>query len=295
MGIKPKIIAVVGPTASGKTSLGIEIAKLFNGEVVSVDSRQVYKGMDLGTAKFSDDCGVVHWGIDLVDPDLDYSVSDFKQYAEKKIEEIIGRGKLPVLVGGTGFWLQALIDNFDLASTGSDIKLRQQLEGLSVEELFYQYKSIDPLGAENIASDNKRKLVRAIEVTNRTGVPFSKQQTKGESKYNVLQIGLKAERDVLYERINKRVEDMIAKGLVSEVEELKSIYGCKIESMTGIGYRQVCDYLEGTSTLEDSVSEIKQSTRKYAKRQITWFKRDDRIVWIDKKNKAIELIERFIN
>lgn len=293
--IKPKIIAVVGPTASGKTSLGIEIAKLFNGEIISVDSRQVYKNMDIGTAKFIDDNSIKHWGINLIDPDSDYSVSDFKQYAEEKINEIISRGKLPILVGGTGFWLQALIDNFDLASVRSDDTLRKQLEGLSIEELFDQYKKIDPFGAENIAADNKRKLVRAIEVTKLTGTPFSNQQTKGESKYDVLQIGLMVDRNVLYERINKRVDDMVKKGLISEVEDLKNKYGCKIESMTGIGYRQICAYLEGLSTIEESILEIKQSTRKYAKRQMTWFNRDDRIVWIDQKNKAIELIKRFIN
>jgi tRNA dimethylallyltransferase len=317
--MKSKVIAIVGATASGKSSLGILVAKEFDGEIISVDSRQVYKGMDVGTAKEDFDRtedeiekggsveqlfgsrkhftaeGVEHWGIDIVNPDDDYSAAEFKEYAEKKIEEILKRGKVPVLVGGTGFWLKAILENFDLANTPADPKLRAELESLRVGDLFHEYKQLDPVGAELIESKNKRKLVRALEVAKLTGKPFSDQQTKGESKYNVLQIGLRIDRDVLYERINDRVEEMVAKGLVDEVRALKDKYGCEIESMTGIGYRQVCEFLNGESSLKDAIETIKRDTRHYAKRQMTWFKRDDSIKWIEDSSEVFGLIQKFLS
>ncbi|OGL98615.1 hypothetical protein A2318_04570 [Candidatus Uhrbacteria bacterium RIFOXYB2_FULL_45_11] len=326
----PKLIAILGPTASGKTALGILIAKLVGGEVISVDSRMVYRNMNVGTAKpegewktgeieiggridqmfgarkqfFVED--VPHWGIDLVDPDQDYSVAQFKEYAEKKIAEIVKRKHVPILVGGTGLWLSAVIDNLDLSSTPSDEKLRAELEEKSMGDLFHEYKTLDPIGAELIDRDNKRRVVRALEVTLLTGKPFSQLQTRGVSKYDVLQIGLSVDRDVLYERINDRVDEMIAKGLVNEVRGLNEKYGCQIESMTGIGYRQVCEFLNRTPSphrgeggggvvrLKDAIEEIKKDTRHYAKRQMTWFKRDERIEWVTDPKKAIVLAEAFL-
>ncbi|OGL63817.1 hypothetical protein A3C09_02515 [Candidatus Uhrbacteria bacterium RIFCSPHIGHO2_02_FULL_47_44] len=316
--MKPKVIAIVGCTASGKTALGIEVAKLVGGEVISVDSRMVYRGMDVGTAKpegewktgeitiggridqlfgarkefFVED--IPHWGIDLVDPDEEYSVAQFKEYAEKKITEIVKRKHVPILVGGTGLWLSAVIDNLDLSSTPSDDVLREQLEAKSLGDLFHEYKKLDPIGSEQIDRDNKRRVVRALEVSILTGKPFSQLQTRGVSKYDVLQIGLSVDRDVLYERINDRVDEMIAKELVTEVRSLKEKYGCTIESMTGIGYRQVCEFLEGRSSLKDAIEEIKKDTRHYAKRQMTWFRRDERIEWIVNPKEAITLVETFL-
>ena len=305
--MKPKVIVIVGPTAIGKTSVGIKIAKQINGEVISVDSRQVYRGMDIGTAKpsrESDDSvesitdlferpymieGVPHWGIDLVEPDADYSVAEFKIFAETKIDEIVKRGHVPILVGGTGLWLRAVIDNFDLTQTAADPELRAELESKTKGDLFHEYKQLDPEGAEIIDKDNKRRLVRALEVTKLTGKPFSQQQSAGEPKYDVLQIGLRVDREVLNERIDQRVDEMIASGLVDEVRSLKDRYGCEIESMTGIGYRQVCAFLDGKESLEDAVKEIKQATRRYAKRQMTWFKRDKRIQWVDSSEDAIQI------
>ncbi len=314
--MKPRIVAIIGPTASGKTSLGIGIAKRFNGEVISIDSRQVYRGMDIGTAKIEGErvevggrsmtdliegAGskavlfdeVLHWGIDLVDPDHEYSISDFKLFADKKIAEIVRRGHVPILVGGTGFWLQAIIDNFDLTNTKSDPALREELEKKSSGDLFHEYKQLDPEGAEMIDRDNKRKLVRALEVTKLTGKPFSESQAKGESKYDVLQIGLLVDREVLNERINLRVDEMVAKGLVDEVRKLKDQYGCEIESMTSIGYRQVCEFLEKKVSLKESVEEVKTASRQYAKRQMTWFKRDKRIQWVVNQEQALELVQTF--
>lgn len=314
----PKLIAILGPTASGKTALGIEIAKQFGGEVISVDARMIYKGMDVGTAKPEGEWkigeiemggridqlfgarkeffveGVPHWGIDLVDPDQDYSVAQFKAYAEKKIAEIVKRKHVPILVGGTGLWLSAVIDNLDLSSTPADEKLRAELEEKSLGDLFHEYKKLDPIGAEQIDRDNKRRLVRALEVTLLTGKPFSQLQTRGVSKYNVLQIGLSVERNVLYERINDRVDEMIAHELVTEVRSLKQKYSCAIESMTGIGYRQVCEFLEGRSSLKEAIEEIKKDTRHYAKRQMTWFKRDERIEWVVQPKDAVKHVELFL-
>ena len=316
--MKPKVIAIIGPTASGKSSLGIELAKQFNGEVVSVDSRQVYKEMNIGTGKvvgiwgaseiekggsisqlfgsreFLNVEGVPHWGLDLVTPDQTYSAAEFKEYAEGRIKDTVSRGKLPILVGGTGFWLSAMIENYDLANTPADSTLRAELEQRGSGELFARDKELDPEGAELIDKTNKRKLVRALEVTKVSGVPFSQYRSKGEAKYDVLQIGLRVEREVLYERINQRVEGMVAEGLVDEVRGLREKYGCETESMTGIGYRQICAFLEGESSLKDAVESVKQDSRRYAKRQETWFKRDARIQWITDSEEAKELVEKFL-
>ncbi|MEK7614988.1 MAG: tRNA (adenosine(37)-N6)-dimethylallyltransferase MiaA [Patescibacteria group bacterium] len=311
----PKLISICGPTASGKTGLGIEIAQRFNGEVISVDSRQIYREMNIGTAKVAGDPietggtlrqmiegakpviveGVSHWGIDLVDPDTDYSVAEFKEYAEKKIAEIVRRGHVPILVGGTGLWLHALIDNYDLTQTPADPVLRAELEQKTVGDLFAELKRIDPEGAEIIDRDNKRRLVRAVEVTRLTGKPFSQQQTKGIPKYDVLQIGLSVDREVLNERINTRVDEMIANGLVNEVRALEKKYGSKIDSMSGIGYRQICWFFEGKMSLVSAIQEIKQATRQYAKRQMTWFKRDSRIQWVQSKEEVTPLVDKFIH
>ena len=302
--MKHKIIAILGPTSSGKTSLGIEIAKQVDGEIISVDSRQVYRGMDIVTGKEPGEWNeedqslmidnVVHWGIDLVDPDEDFSVADFKLYAEQKIEEIVSRSHMPILVGGTGFWLQALIDNFDLTQTAQDAALRAKLEGQSVEELFDQYKALDPEGAEVIDAQNKRRLIRALEVTMVTGKPFSTQQSRGESKYEVLQIGIEVNRQVLFDRINRRVDKMMEQGLLEEVRVLHDRYGCEIPSMSGIGYRQFCRYLDGLQTIEESLEEMKRDSRHYAKRQVTWWKRDERIIWVRRSEETKEIIKKFL-
>lgn len=316
--MKPKVIAIVGPTASGKTGLGIEIAKRWNGEVISVDSRQVYRGMDIGTAKpegtwieseiekggsidqlfgarktFLVD-GVPHWGIDLIDPDEPYSAADFKECATEKINDIVARGRLPILVGGTGFWLKTVIDNLDLTSTPGDPVLRAELETRTLGDLFHEYKQLDPEGAELIDKQNKRRVVRALEVTKLTGKPWSHQQTAGEQLYDMLQIGLSVPREELAMRIDARVEEMVANGLVDEVRRLRDTYGCEIESMTGIGYRQVCSFLSGSTKLSEAIEGVKRDTRAYAKRQMTWFRHDERIQWIKLGASVNALVEDFL-
>jgi tRNA dimethylallyltransferase len=314
----PKIIVIVGATASGKTGLGIRVAREIDGEVISVDSRQVYRGMDVGTAKpdgsqvrrvagaqehigqlFGQEHhleveGIPHWGIDLVNPDEEYSVADFKGYAERKIKEIHRRGHTPLLVGGTGMWIWAVIDNLLLTETPSDPKLRAELDMRHIDDLYAEYKRLDPEGAETIDRENKRRVVRALEVTRLTGKPFSQQLTRGPQKYDVLQIGLQLEREELYRRIDERVEGMVAMGLVNEVRSLRDKYGCDIESMTGIGYRQVCRFLEGEQSLADAIEDVKRDTRRYAKRQATWFKRDPRIHWVTNEEEAMETVVRWL-
>ncbi len=308
-----RLLVVVGPTASGKTALGIDLAKRFDGEVVSVDSRLVYRGMDIGTAKPEGTKleignwklghglpvalvvdGVPHWGIDLVDPDAEYNVADFKRYADEKIAEIAKRGKLPILVGGTGLWVRAVVDNLNLTETPPNAELREKLEARHLDDLFAEYKRLDPDGAEVIDRDNKRRVVRALEVTLGTGRPFSKQIERGTPKYDLLEIGLLVDRDVLNERINDRVEHMVANGLVNEVRGLYQKYGCDIESMTGIGYRQICRWFSSAVSLADAIEETKKATRAYAKRQMTWFKRDERIRWISDPADAVGLVTRFL-
>ena len=315
----PKLIVILGPTASGKTALGIEIAKMIGGEVVSVDSRMVYREMNIGTAKPEGEFsmpksegkldvsvlfgggkeftveGISHWGIDLVNPDEEYSVAQYKEYAEKKIEEILRRGHIPLLVGGTGLWISAVIDNLDLSKTPSDQTLRLELESRLLSDLFAEYKKLDPIGAETIDRDNKRRVLRALEVTKLTGKPFSQSQTRGEPKYDVLQIGLNVDREILNIRINDRVDEMIGRELVTEVRRLREKYGCSIDAMTGIGYRQVCEFLEGRSSLKDAIEQIKIDSRHYAKRQMTWFKRDVRIQWINKSTDAMNLVKQFLS
>jgi len=316
--MKPKVIAIVGPTASGKTRLGIEIAKQWNGEVISVDSRQIYRGMSIGTGKVEGEWveaeiqkggsidqlfgsrrtliveGVPHWGIDLVDPNEHFSAAEFKDYAQKKIVEIVARGKLPVLVGGTGFWLKALIDNLDLTDTPGDVAVRAELELRALGDLYHELKELDPVGAEVIDQHNKRRVVRALEVIKLTGRPWSEQQSKGEPLCDVLQIGLMVDRDTLVDRISERVDEMVAMGLVDEVRGLKERFGCDLESMTGIGYRQICQFLNGEGKLKDAIEEVKKDTRQYAKRQMTWFKRDTRIHWIQSQDSTMDLIKMFL-
>jgi tRNA dimethylallyltransferase len=237
---------------------------------------------------------VAHWGIDLVEPDEPFSAADFKVYAMEKIEEIVSRGRVPILVGGTGFWLKVLIDNLDLTSSPGDPELRAQLELRTLGDLFHEFKQLDPEGAQLIDRQNKRRVVRALEVCKLSGKPWSDQQTVGEPLYDVLQIGLPIPREVLNERIDYRVEKMVARGLVDEVRRLKDQYGCDIESMTGIGYRQICRFLSGEQKLQDAIEEVKKDTRHYAKRQMTWFKRDERIHWIDPGEPMSKIVTSFL-
>ena len=301
--MKPKIIFVLGPTASGKTSLSIKLAQEFSGEVISIDSRQVYREMNIGTAKEPKDevqstkyevQGIEHHGLDLVDPDQEMTAAEFKEYAEQKIEEIVERGHLPIFAGGTGFWAQAIIDNLKIPAVAPDPELRAELEKRDLDSLFSEYKELDPVGSDNIDRQNKIRLIRALEVCLKTGKPFSEQQSRGEEKYDVLQLGISADRQELYKRIDQRVGQMIDEGLVEEVRGLQDRYGCDALAMTGIGYRQICQFINGQVDLDQAVDQIKQDTRNYAKRQLSWFRRDKRINWVSDYKDSQKIVADFL-
>lgn len=315
---KPKIIVIVGPTASGKTDLSLRLARQLNGEIITADSRTLYRGMNIGTAKpagrqassastqfrnwkISDLFvqqpfmveDIPHWGIDIINPDQTFSVADFKAYAEERIADIISRDKLPIIVGGTGLYVNAVVDNWSLTEVKENLQLRSELEKLSSERLILRLELIYKEAVSTIDTANRRRLIRAIEIVETTGKTLAENQNKGEAKYEVLMLGMKIDREVLNERIDYRVDKMIAEGLVDEVRGLKNTYGCEINAMTGIGYRQICAFLDGYIKLRDAIELLKRDTHHYAKRQLTWFKRDVRINWITEYEEVNELLKKF--
>lgn len=301
----PKIVVILGPTGSGKTDLGIAIAKKYNGEIISADSRQIYKKMDIGTAKpkgeWKDDSytveGVPHYLMDIFSPDEEFSLADFKEQAIKRIYDIQKRGKLPIIVGGTGLYIWAIVDNLEIPKTPPNKELRTELEKKSLEELVDLLKKYDPDSAELVDIKNPRRVLRALEVVLSSGKSFFEQRQKFDPLFDVLQIGINLDKEQLQERINKRVDDQIREGLVNEVQYLvNENYGWQLPSMSGIGYKQIGCYLRGEIGLEEAISLIKTATRQYAKRQMTWFKRDKRIRWLEKTDleEANKLLDDFL-
>ena len=292
-----KLIVILGPTASGKTELGIKLAKRFNGEIISCDSRQVFKEMDIGTAKPSlkETQQVPHHLINIVNPDQEFNVAIYKKLAIKTIREIQKRKKIPFLVGGTGLYLQAIVDNVQFPKVRPHHKLRKELEKISTKELFEIYEKLDPRGAKEIEKENKRRLIRAIEVCKVTGKPFSEQKKKGKPLFEILQIGIRLPKDELKKKIEKRVEKMFKKGLEKEVKKLFQKYGFNIPPMQSIGYQEFQGYFKKEKSINKVKEEIKLHTLQFAKRQMTWFKRDKRIKWITNKKEAERLIKEFLS
>ena len=283
-----KLAAIVGPTAVGKTRIAIEVAKRLNAEIISCDSMQIYRGLDIGTAKATpeEQNGIVHHLIDVVDPDEDYSVARFQEQAKSIIQELNQKKRLPLLVGGTGLYYQALVDDYTFYPLESHQKIRRQWNNLIKEKgLDYAYnylQSIDPQYASTISLNDQKRIVRAIEVYQLTGQPFSALQTKSQHAYQLAVVGLYLEREQLYQRINLRVEQMLDSGLIKEVTLLRDKgYNLNHNSMQALGYKQVSSYLEGFLSEEEMIEEIKRETRRYAKRQLTWFRKDPRIHWIN--------------
>jgi len=291
-----KLIVILGPTASGKSDLAVKLAKRFNGEIVSADSRQIYQEMDIGTAKPNKKqmSGVSHHLIDVVKPNQGFTLAQYKKLAVKIIKDIQERGRLPFLVGGTGLYIQAVVDNLKIPPVKPNKKIRKRLAELTNQELFSQLEKLDPLTAAAIDRHNKRRLIRALEVCLVTKNPFSKQREKGQPLFNICQIGLKINKEALNKKIAQRVEKMTQTGLVREVKKIIQNYSLYLPAMSGIGYQEISQYLQDKITLEKAKELIKQHTRQYARRQMTWFKKDKRIHWIKTYPTAAKIIADFI-
>lgn len=287
--LKEKVVVLIGPTAVGKTNLSIELAKKFDGEIISGDSMQIYKGMDIATAKISKEemQGVPHHLIDILEPDESFSVAQFQELVRKKITEITSRGKVPFIVGGTGLYIQAVLYDYQFQETATDTAFRTKLEEMAQAEgtltIHDMLNKVDPEAAAAIHHHNVRRVIRALEVFHVTGRKMSdiQKEQKQESLYDAALIGLTMERNVLYERINKRVEQMLEIGLLEEVQHFyeKGIRDC--QSLQAIGYKEIYKYYDGLLSLEDSIEELKQNSRRYAKRQLTWFRNKMNVEWFD--------------
>ena len=273
---KPRVIAIAGPTASGKTSMAIQLAKEINGEVISADSRLVYRGFNIAAAKptVEEMDGVIHHLIDIVEPEYDYSVAEYKKDASQKISEIISRGKVPIVAGGTGLYFRILLENFALPQIECNPKLREELERIPNEELYNELKEKDPVYAQKVHINNKVRLVRVLEVIRTLNKPFSEAVGLKEPDYDVdWRFPHIESREILYERINQRVDKMVEDGIIDETKVLLKKHG-RIKNLVGtIGYQEIISYLDGESSLEEALERLKMNTRRYAKRQLTWFRR----------------------
>lgn len=290
---KPKIIVICGPTASGKTALSIQLAKQINGEIVSADSMQIYKDMDVGTAKPTKEemCGIKHYLIGNVEPNCRYSVANFKVDATNAIEEILKKGKTPIIVGGTGLYVDSLVNGIEYNDFELDEKYRTELEEIAEKEglqyLYEKAKQIDPEAIKKVSVNDKKRIFRILEIYHTTGKNKTEQEIesrKKENPYEFYIFAINMDRDKLYSRINQRVDIMLQNDLVGEVKRLKQKYSTLPTAIQGLGYKEVIEYLDGDISYDQMVDKIKQETRHYAKRQLTWFRRNKEIVWLDGTN-----------
>ncbi len=287
-----KLLVIAGPTAVGKTELSIRLAKKLNGEIISADSMQIYKYMNIGSAKVSKNemDGIEHYLIDVIEPDVPFSVVDFKQHGDKSLNHIISKNKLPIISGGTGLYINSLTCNMTFTEAEKDEKYRIYLENLYLEKgngyIHEMLKECDPISYEEIHPNNRKRVIRALEVFKLTNKPFSSYNAGDDfykSDYNLYYYVLTMDREKLYDRINKRVDIMIENGLLEECIKLKEMgYTSNIQSMQGIGYKEILYHLEGKISLAEAIDMIKQGSRNYAKRQLTWFRRDKRCIFLDK-------------
>ncbi len=289
--MKENLFILMGPTAVGKTSLSIKLAKELNGEIISADSMQIYKYMDIGTAKVTESemDGIIHHMVDIIEPDKSFSVSNYKDLTSQLISEINNRKKLPIVVGGTGLYINSLTYNLNFSSVAPDEKIRSRLELLGDqygnEYLHEMLSMVDKESAERISIKDRKRIIRALEIYEITGstmTEYNKNFRSLNTDYNLVMVCLNMERSKLYENINKRVDIMIEMGLIDEVKKILSMgYNKDLVSLQGIGYKEIIQYLENGISLADAIEKIKQGSRNYAKRQLTWFRRDNRIKWVD--------------
>ena len=279
-----------GPTASGKSKLAVELAKKVNGEIISADSMQIYKEMNIGTAKVNKEemQGVQHYLVDFVSPDERYSVSNFKKDAEKAIEEILEKGKTPIVVGGTGLYIDSLIYGIEFQNEEVDLEYREKLNKIAdekgLESLYKKAQEIDPEAMKKISINDRKRIIRVLEIYHKTGKTKTEQELqsrKNEVKYEYKVFAITMDREKLYERIEKRVDLMIEQGLIEEVKQILEKYHTFPTAMQGLGYKEVVEYLEGFCTKEEMIEKIKKETRHYAKRQLTWFRKNKEIIWLD--------------
>ncbi len=304
--MKKNLIILLGPTAIGKTDLSLKLAEQINGEIVSCDSMQIYKYMDVGSAKVSkmEQTRVKHHLIDIVYPDEEYTVADYKRDAENIINSLNDLGKVPIVTGGTGLYINSLVYKLNFTTAEPDYQLRERLEKMAetdgVDKVFDILKSIDAETSEKLHPNDIKRVIRAIEIYEQSGITmgeYNKNFRTEVEDYNLYMIGLNMDREKLYERINLRVDLMMEAGLLEEVKSLiEKGYTKDLISMQGIGYKEVMDYFEDRMTLEDTIDLVKQKSRNYAKRQLTWFRRDDRINWYNKDefSSEDELLEKIL-
>lgn len=289
--MKPKVIVIVGPTASGKTALSIELAKKINGEIVSCDSMQIYKDMDIGSAKPTPEemQGIKHYMIDIVTPEERFSVAEYKKQAEKAIEEILEKGKTPIVIGGTGLYANSLIYGIEYNEIKLDEQYRKELEKIASTEqglsnLYEQAVEIDEQAMQIISPNDKKRIIRVLEISHSTGKTKTEleiESRKNGVKYDYKVFAIDMDRDILYERINKRVDIMMENGLIKEVKNILQKYKKFPTAMQGLGYKEVVEYLNQEISEEEMIQKIKQETRRYAKRQLTWFRKNKETIWLN--------------
>lgn len=286
---KPKVIIIGGPTASGKTTLSIELAKKINGEIISADSMQIYKDMNIGTAKpvAEEMQGIKHYLLDFLSPEERYSVADYKRDAKKAIKEILEKGKVPIVVGGTGLYIETLIYEIDFPQIETDLIYREKLEKLveknGLEYLYNEALKIDENAMQKISPNDKKRILRVLELYHQTGKTKTQidLESRKEPEYDYKLFSINMDRQILYDRINKRVDVMLEKGLVEEVDNICKKYEKFPTAMQGLGYKEVVEYLEEKASYEEMVEKIKTESRRYAKRQLTWFRKYKDIVWLE--------------
>lgn len=303
----PRVVCVVGPTASGKTALGIKLARQFAGEVVNADARQCYKVFDIGTGKpegkrgavggrraFVVD-GVPHYLMDFLEPSASMTVAEWREIALTAVRGIAGRHHLPIVVGGTGLYIQSLIDNFSFPKVEPQLALRKAFAQKPLEDLVKLLIRLDPVAAEAVDLKNPRRVVRALEVVTFTGKPFTEQKIVGKPVVEAFQVGIRHSREELYRRVNETVENMIEQGWIDEIREIiQKKIPLDAPAMTSIGYRELLSYIKGEQSLEAAIDLCKKAVRHYAKRQETWFKRDKRIHWVTTEDEGIALVAEWL-